>query len=665
MAKFKRDSNDGSMTPEERVKEVTKKVEDLKSALGMAMADARLAQEKASEAKENMEEALGTIEELQEFRTGFEQRFNEELGAIRKLAEQSEKLSASVGGVNSQLKELSDKTAEIGAVKKSQEEGKALLEEVGKKISVLETKIAGTSDEARKLSESVERELKTEIKKINTFIEQTGSRLNSAEKSLSEISKSTSEKGEELIKKLETALEGTEGALSRSRDALKKVEELESKLSDTSKKYGDLLKGVSDGAKKVEDSLEKITIATRLASQLDDKVKSLTGTMTGLEMGESSIEAPCSENLEFDLNDLLRVMIKHGASDLHIKEGTPPTVRLDGELVPVGEKILSADDCKQLIFTLLSIEKRRLLMNGHELDLAYALPEARFRVNTFLTRGTVSAAFRMLVQDIPNFEELNLPKVLERLASYPNGLVLVTGPAGAGKSTTLASMINYINNTRKLHIITIEDPIEFTHVDKLSIVTQREIGNDSESFPKALKMALREDPNVILIGEMRDPETIMTAIQAAETGHLVLSTLHTTNTVQAIDRILETFKGDAQKQIQVLLASTLRGIVSQRLLTRADGEGRVPAVEVLLSSPTVASLIQTGETSEIYQYLVQGVSEGMQTFTTSLTRLYQAGLITKEEALFHADQPTEFRLTVEGHTAGGTNISEDSLMSWL
>ncbi|MCD4783542.1 MAG: type IV pilus twitching motility protein PilT [Candidatus Eremiobacteraeota bacterium] len=375
--------------------------------------------------------------------------------------------------------------------------------------------------------------------------------------------------------------------------------------------------------------------------------------------------APDTSELGFDLDDLLQVMIKHEASDLHLKSGSPPTVRMEGELIPVGSQILTDNDCKMLTLSAMNQHQRKQLAKRMEVDFAYAIPTARFRVNAFLQKQSVSASFRLLRTDIPTVEELNLPETLKKLCENNHGLILVTGPAGSGKSTTLASMINYINETKKMHIITIEDPIEFVHQDKMSIITQREVGTDTESFPVALKQALRQDPNVILIGEMRDPETIMTAVIAAETGHLVLSTLHTPNTIQAINRIIDVFSGDMQKQFRLLLSNTLRGVVSQRLLNRTDEGGRIPTVEVMVVTPTIASLMLEEKTNEIYTHMVQGGTEGMQTFTQSLTELFEKGLVSKEEAMYHADQPTEFRLSIEGHTTGGSIIQEDSLMSWL
>jgi twitching motility protein PilT len=369
--------------------------------------------------------------------------------------------------------------------------------------------------------------------------------------------------------------------------------------------------------------------------------------------GEAPIEISLAETVEpppglsFQLEDLLRTVIKNRASDLHIKPFAPPTVRLEGKLVPIGDRPLSEEECNYLVLSALPPRKRIPLGQLREVDHAYVAFGVRFRLNAFLERGHLSAAFRMINTSVPRFHELGLPPVLERLASLQDGLVLITGPAGAGKSTTLASVIDWINDNRRTHIVTIEDPIEFHHQDRTAYISQREVGTDTTSFMEALKQALRQDPNVIMLGEMRDAETIMTAVTAAETGHLVISTLHTPNTVQAIDRIVDSFGGQTQQQIRMLLASCLRGVVSQKLLNRQDGRGRIPAVEVLINTSTVASHILDGQTQEIYQYIQRGESEGMQTFTQSLISLLDRGLITYQDATHVADHKTELRLASE------------------
>lgn len=377
-----------------------------------------------------------------------------------------------------------------------------------------------------------------------------------------------------------------------------------------------------------------------------------------------SLERPAE--LAFSLDQLLAVVINYGASDLHIKAGAPPTVRLHGELVPIGERALTDQDALYLVLSSIPADKRARLNDIQEIDHAYVSKGVRFRLNAFLERGRVSAAYRMVSSNVPSFEALGLPPVMARLANLYNGMVLVTGPAGSGKSTTLAALIDWINRNRRSHVVTIEDPIEYYHQDIHSFISQREVGTDTRSFVEALRQALRQDPNVIMVGEMRDVETILTAVTAAETGHLVLSTLHTPNTVQSIDRILDTFSGDQQKQIRMLLSSCLRGVISQKLLQRSDGKGRVPAVEVLVCTATIQSLILEGNTKEIYPYIQQGASEGMQTFTASLTRLLEQGLVTREEAMFHAEQTTEFRLASRHHEAprGGPNPT-GSYLNWL
>lgn len=353
------------------------------------------------------------------------------------------------------------------------------------------------------------------------------------------------------------------------------------------------------------------------------------------------------EGMNFTLDDLLRTVIKNRASDLHIKPNAPPTVRLEGELVPIGDKPLTPEECRYLVLSALPPRKREPLAMMQEIDHAHVCFGVRFRINAFLERGHFTAALRMVNSDVPSFQELGLPPVLARLASLQDGLVLITGPAGSGKSTTLAAVVDWINHNRRTHVVTIEDPIEYQHVDKTAFITQREVGTDTASFVEALRQALRQDPNVIMLGEMRDAETIMTAVTAAETGHLVLSTLHTPNTVQAIDRVVDSFDGHFQKQVRMLLSTCLRGVVSQKLLNRQDGRGRVPAVEVLVNTPTVASHILDGQTQEIYQYMQRGASEGMQTFTQSLIGLLDRGLISYQDAAQVADRKTELRLARE------------------
>lgn len=422
--------------------------------------------------------------------------------------------------------------------------------------------------------------------------------------------------------------------------------------------------------KRLEAQMQKLE--ARLTQQDREiqalRQRSLERPAPGASEGRSrtlDLDIPRPLELNFSLDDLLRVVINYGASDLHIKAGAPPTVRLNGELIPIGDRVLSENESLFLVVSSLPREKRHRLNQLREIDHAYVSKGVRFRMNAFLERGRVSAAYRQIQSSVPGFESLGLPPVLARLANLHNGLVLVTGPAGSGKSTTLASIIDWINRNRRVHVVTIEDPIEYFHQDVHSFISQREVGTDTTSFVEALRQALRQDPNVIMVGEMRDIETILTAVTAAETGHLVLSTLHTPNAVQSIDRILDTFTGDQQKQIRMLLSSCLRGVVSQKLLQRIDGKSRIAAVEVLVCTATVQSLILEGNTKEIYTYIQQGGSEGMQTFTHALTRLVEQGLVSREEAMFHAEQTTEFRLASNQGAPRGAPSPSGNYLNWL
>ncbi len=352
-----------------------------------------------------------------------------------------------------------------------------------------------------------------------------------------------------------------------------------------------------------------------------------------------------------ELEDLLRIMIEHGATDLHLTTGTPPQIRVNGRLLPLDLPPLTPADTRRLCYSVLTDVQKKRFEEDHELDFSFGIKGlSRFRANLFVQRGSVAGAFRAIPYRIRDFHELGLPPIVEELVRRPKGLILVTGPTGAGKSTTLAAMIDRINEERYGHIITIEDPIEFLHKDNLSMINQREIGTDTSSFAQALKMALRQDPDVILVGEMRDFETIDTALLAAETGHLVLSTLHTLDATETINRIVAVYPPYQQKQVRLQLANVLRGVISQRLLPRADGLGRVPAVEVMINTARIKECIMDKDrTPEIPIAIAEGhVTYGSQTFDQSLMSLYKRGLITLEEALRHCSNPDDFVLRVKG-----------------
>src|SRR5947209_2937297 len=349
--------------------------------------------------------------------------------------------------------------------------------------------------------------------------------------------------------------------------------------------------------------------------------------------------------MDIDFADLLMEVVHRRASDLHLSSGAHPTVRVRGRLTPLEDyPKLSSADTREIIYSILTGDQRQRLETDWQFDFAYSIPgHARFRVNAYFQRGALGAAFRLIPFGMSSIEELGLPATVHEFTRRPRGFVLVTGPTGSGKSTTLAAMIDEINRTREEHIMTIEDPIEFLHGHKKCIVNQRELGSDAQSFSMALTAALRQDPDVILVGEMRDLETISTALTAAETGHLVFATLHTQDTSQTIDRIIDVFPAHQQGQVRVQLSVALQGIMTEQLLPTADGSGRCVATEVLVPTPAVRNLIREGKTHQIYSVLQTGSSVGMQTMDTSLAELIRAGKITQKLAESRSSTPEELR----------------------
>ncbi len=364
-----------------------------------------------------------------------------------------------------------------------------------------------------------------------------------------------------------------------------------------------------------------------------------------------------------ELNEILKVAVKGGASDIHVKAGLPPMFRIDGALVPYKKAPrLMPEDINKMSASIMNNYQRTRFEETNEVDLAYGVPGlGRFRVNVFQQRGTIGIVFRVIPFGIQSIEQLNLPKIVERIAMENRGLILVTGTTGSGKSTSLAAMIDHINTHRTAHVITIEDPIEFLIRDKKSIVNQREIGVDTRSFAGALRSSLRQDPDVILVGEMRDLETIETALTAAETGHLVMSTLHTIDATETITRIVSVFPPYQQKQVRLQLASIIKGIISQRLVPRADGRGRVPALEVLVSTARIREcIIDKERTKEIPDAIAKGFTTyGMQTFDQSLMHLVKNGLVSYDEALRYVSNPDDFALRFRGISATSDSTWDD------
>lgn len=591
--------------------------------------------------------------------------------SVQDISERLDALAKDSGTTRISLEDVVKSTQQIkhsieehGRSIKQIDELKAEIErqvnEVGERMTATEeglqtALLIGTEDKIDSLNQELRRYIDEQQKRLAEEVARSGgaslggeaveglnARLTDLENRLAALTGT-----DESLKKVSGALTTIDTVSARGEETARNLERIQQRLQQTDSEVTSLITRVEESGKQIQANAERMRMATRLMEEMEDKARRGGVQVVGSASagGDDFVddETPETTDLGFELADLLQVMMKHNASDLHLKVGAPPTVRLDGELIPVGSQLLTERDCKRLIYTSISKAQKRHLLTRKELEYAYNVPGARFRINAFIQRGSVSAAFRLLRTEMPTIEQLGLPPVLKKLVSFNSGLVLVTGPAGSGKSTTLAALIDHINTHKKMHIITIEDPVEFVHKDNLSLITQREIGADAVDFKTALRHSLRQDPNVIMVSELRDPESIMTAVIAAENGHLVLSSLSTPNTVQAVERLIDVFSGDQQRQFRTLLAGTLRGVVSQRLLTRADEQGRVAAVEVLVASPAISNLILEGKTGEIYNHLVQGAGEGMQTFSAALNRLYEAGLITKEEAMNSTDQPMEYR----------------------
>lgn len=354
--------------------------------------------------------------------------------------------------------------------------------------------------------------------------------------------------------------------------------------------------------------------------------------------------------MPIEMQELLQLVFDRAASDLHIKANQPPILRVAGKLIRSPLPTLNPVDVQRLIFSILTTDQRKTLEQNYELDCSFGVDGiGRFRVNVYKDRGNYAAALRVVSSRIPSIEELGLPDTVREIAQKPRGLVLITGPTGHGKSTTQASMIDWINENRAEHILTIEDPIEFLHQNKRSVVSQRELGNDTKSFANALRAALREDPDVILVGEMRDLETIHLALTAAETGHLVFGTVHTSSAAQSIDRVIDVFPADQQQQVRVMLSNGLIAVISQTLLPRLQEQaggspitkGRIMAVEILINTPAVSNLIRESKTAQIYSTMQMGVALGMQTLESSLAQLVKLGMVSPSEAMAKTSRPED------------------------
>ncbi|HCA45818.1 MAG TPA: type IV pili twitching motility protein PilT [Armatimonadetes bacterium] len=349
------------------------------------------------------------------------------------------------------------------------------------------------------------------------------------------------------------------------------------------------------------------------------------------------------------IDELLELVVEHNASDLHVSSGLPPVLRIDGELKKTRYEVVSPEISQRMIYDILTDDQIQRFETDLELDCAYSFQDlARFRVNVYRDRGTVASALRLIPRRIPTIEELNLPDVVLDLSRRVRGLILVTGPTGSGKSTTLASMINQINSERAEHIITIEDPIEYLHSHNRSVINQRELGQDTHTFNNALRASLREDPDVILVGEMRDLETIQLAVTCAETGHLVMATLHTNSAAESVDRMIDVFPPAQQEQIRIQISNNLQAIMSQQLMRRAGQPGRIAAIEVMIANSAIRNLIREGKTHQITSHIQTSAGAGMQTMDQALRDLYHASMITYEDAMRRAQNPIELEKLIHG-----------------
>src|SRR5579862_5852024 len=355
---------------------------------------------------------------------------------------------------------------------------------------------------------------------------------------------------------------------------------------------------------------------------------------------------------EAHIDDLLRIIVEKGGSDLHVCVGIPPVIRVDGQLLPTNYEKVQPQECQRLIYDILTDEQIQRFETTFELDFSYQLARlSRFRVNVYRDRGNVAMAFRVIPARIPTLKDLQLPPVLEELTRLPRGLVLVTGPTGSGKSTSLAAMINQINTERSVHVLTIEDPIEYLHSHRFSVINQREVGQDTKVFKNALRASLREDPDVILVGEMRDLETMQMAVSAAETGHLVFATLHTNSAATSVERIVDSFPGGQQEQVLLQLSNNLQAILCQQLIPRANQPGRVCCMEIMRASPAIRNLIRESKAHQITSMIQTSANLGMTTMDQSLRDLYVRGIISFEEAMTRAMNPTELEKMIRTQTA--------------
>lgn len=648
-----------------------------------------------------VEEALET--KSAEFTAGREETRIElqNLSAANGAAvEKIETLETSLG---ERLDALKEEVSQASTFAKSEDFENYKVEQ-GVALETLEERIKTENEGLRSDFSSLKEELNSENEKNSLALEEK-----LEEKSIS--LKSEVEEIKSSLDSLRESLDGADQVADKLKAVYADVEALQTRLDGYAPKFEDAIAKAEESQSEIDKHLSAIKMAMRLVEQLDERVRDIgksaeavtaaaanaveaapqiaatvaqaasAAASAGGVAPKAAISEPIeeeepipaiTENLGYDLDDILQVVISHRASDLHLQVGNTPTVRLSGDLVPVGDTKLAQDDTKALIYPAMTREQRREVKKGHEVSFAHVASDGtRFIVNAFLERGNLSANFHMLRTEVLDFDVLGLPPILKKLSLYQSGLIILTGPTGSGKSTTMASIVDYINNNRKCHIVTVEDPIEYYHKTVNSLITQREVGTDTQSFNDAINMAMRQDPDVLVISDIKDADTLMAATTAAEKGFLVIAAMNMPDTVQAVRRMLSTFTGETQRQFRLLLASCLRGVISQKLITRADDKGRVPAVEVLVVDMVVSDSILNDNLEGLAAYLQQGGVEGMQSFNQSMSALYSRGLIAKDEEQFHEEQPpvqdfsgvdAEIHLQEQPSTEMNDN---DTIMNWL
>lgn len=564
----------------------------------------------------------------------------------------SEHLAESVRAIHERVeRDMKDIQPVLGKLKQVVESGSL---QNPQKLKELETRLAKMQEADQNFSKNIEAiitELSSKYQKMAAQQDQLQKQLeNELEKHVKQQLQTEMGNIDELIKSIEISAEA--------------AEELSQQFSQLWAEHEKQASAVTKVLETESRTVERIEAAQKMLEEVEGKVAGLVAPLEGAVEGLNSfVSIDEATNPGFKLDDLLQVMLKHQASDLHLKEGAPPTVRLEGDLVPVGAETLTAEHCRSLILTDLKREKRIQLYEKKELEWIYKNADGTFKVSAFMQNGTVNAAYKILKKDIPTIESGNLPASMKTaLSSVKGGMILVSGAAGSGKTTTLTAMLDYLNSNKKLNIITVEDNIEYLHADKLSLVSQREIGKDTYSYPEALKSALRHDPNVIILSEIRETETAMTAALAAEAGYLVIAALPTTGAAATIQRLINMFSESCQQQFRASLASCLKAVYSLKLLTRADGDGKIPAVECLTLTPAVSSLILENKVGEILQIVGNGRTEETRSFAVAMAELAEAGLISKTDSMFESVSSETFPSASRQEDGP---VQEDSLMSWL